>query len=154
MVECNSVDSAECNSHETSNLDNEQFRLNKIHEIKDYFIAEIRERELISKRLGKYIAFCDYSDKSVIVLSATSGSVSIQSLSTKRSKKKKRNKIIVLARSKLYSIESKISEALINNQISHEDFLTIINEEKNYRKLKESIRMMMLKVQENKQNRY
>ena len=37
---------------------------------------------------------------------------------------------------------NKISEALISNQISHEDCITIINEEKNYRKLKESIRMM------------
>ena len=36
----------------------------------------------------------------------------------------------MLARSKLNSIESKISEALINNEIIHEDFVTIINEEK------------------------
>ena len=45
-------------------------------------------------------------------------------------------------RSKLNSIESKISEASINNEISHADFMTIINEEKKYRELKESIRMM------------
>ena len=48
----------------------------------------------------------------------------------------------MLARSKLNSLESKISEALINNEISHEGFMTIINEEKKYRKLKESISMM------------
>ena len=49
----------------------------------------------------------------------------------------------MLARSKLKSIESKVSEALINNENSHEDFTMIINnEEKNYRELKESIRMM------------
>ena len=48
----------------------------------------------------------------------------------------------MLARSKLKSIESKISEAFINNEISHEDFMTIINEEKKYRELKEYIRMM------------
>ena len=48
----------------------------------------------------------------------------------------------MLARSKLNSIKSKISGALVNNQISHEDFITIINEERNYRELKESIRMM------------
>ena len=48
----------------------------------------------------------------------------------------------MLARSKLNSIENKISEALINNEISHEDFMTIINEEKKYRELKESIRIM------------
>ena len=46
------------------------------------------------------------------------------------------------ARRKLDSIESKTSEALKNNQISHEDFLIIINEEKKYRELKESIGMM------------
>ena len=48
----------------------------------------------------------------------------------------------MLARSKLNSTESKISKALINNEISHEDFVTIINEEKKYRELKESIRIM------------
>ena len=48
----------------------------------------------------------------------------------------------MLARSKLNSIESKVSEALINSEISHEVFMIIINEEKNYRELKESIRMM------------
>ena len=58
----------------------------------------------------------------------------------------------MLARSKLNSIESKISEALMNNQISHEDFMTIINEERNYRELKEIIRMM--KSQKDKKNRY
>ena len=62
--------------------------------------------------------------------------------------KKKHNKIVVLARRKLNSIEGKISEVLINNQISHEDFITIINEEKSYRELKRSIRM--LKGQEDK----
>ena len=51
----------------------------------------------------------------------------------------------MLARSKLNSIESKISEVLVNNEISHEDFITIINKEKNYRELKESIRMMKVK---------
>ena len=48
----------------------------------------------------------------------------------------------MLARSKLNSIENKISKALIDNEISHEDFETIINEEKKYHELKESIKMM------------
>ena len=48
----------------------------------------------------------------------------------------------MLARSKLNSMESKISEALINKGISHEDFMTILNEEKKYRELKESIRIL------------
>ena len=59
-----------------------------------------------------------------------------------RNKKKKHNKIIMLVRSKLNSIESKISETLINNEISHEDFMTILIEEKKYWELKESTRMM------------
>ena len=60
-------------------------------------------------------------------------------LKTTRNKKKKYNEIILLARSKLNSIEIKISEALINSEISHEDFITIINEEKKYRELKENL---------------
>ena len=63
-------------------------------------------------------------------------------LKTTRSKKKKHNKIVMLARSNLNSTESKISEALTNNEISHEDFMTIINEERKYQELKESIKMM------------
>ena len=172
----------ECNSHETHNIypnlnaiplnDQQQFRLNKINEIKDYFVAEIKERELMSKRLSKYIASFDYFDKSLIALSVTTSSISIASfatvigapagivnasfslafsiftgivnklLKTTKKKKKKRNKIVMLARSKLNSIEGKISETLINIEISHKDFMTIINEEKKYRELKESIRMI------------
>ena len=179
-IERNSIDTIKCN--QASNLDNQKFRLNKINEIKNYFIAEIKERELMSKRLRKYIASFNYFDKSLTVLSVTSGSISIASfatvigtpvgiasaslrfafslstglvkklLKTTRNKKKKHNKIVMLARSKLNNIESKISEALMNNQISHEDFMTIINEERNYRELKESI--MMMKGQEDKKNRY
>ena len=62
--------------------DQQQFRLNKINEIKDYFVAEIKERELMSKRLSKYIASFDYFDKSLIVLSVATGSISIASFAT------------------------------------------------------------------------
>ena len=126
----------------------------------------------MSKNLSKYIASFKYLDKSLVVLSVATGSISIASFATAigapvgimsascslafsvttgfvkmflkaiRNKKKKHNKIVMLARSKLNSIESKISEALINNEISHEDFMTILNEEKKYRELKESIIMM------------
>ena len=160
---------AECSSYETHNIypnlsatplnDQQQFRLNKINEIKDYFVSEIKERELMSKWFSKYITSFDCFDKSIIVLSVTTASIFIASLAavigapggigiikkllkTTRNKKKKHNKIVMLARSKLNSIESKISEALINNEISHEDFMTIINEEKKYRELKENVRMM------------
>ena len=87
MAEYNSIDSTECNfvecnSVDTSNLNNQQFRLNKVNEIKDYFVADIKERELINKRFSKYIASVHYFDKSLIVLSATSGSISIASFAT------------------------------------------------------------------------
>ena len=150
---------------------NQQFRLNKINEIKDYFIAEIRERELMSKNLSKYIASFEYLDKSLIVLSVATGSISIASFATAIGapvgimsascslafsittgfvkkflktirNKEKQNKIVMVARSKLNSIESKISEVLINNGTSYEDFMTILNKEKKYWELKESIRMM------------
>ena len=134
---------AECNSHNVyPNLgvnpsNEEEFRLNKINEIKDYFIDEIKEIELMSKRLSKYIASLDYFDKSIIVLSVTTGSISIASFTTVigtpvgmmsascsltfsittgivkeflkaiRNKKKKHNEIVMLARSKSNSIESK-----------------------------------------------
>ena len=81
-IECNSIESIELNSIDTSNLNNQQYRLNKTSKIEDYFIAEIKERELISKKLSRYISFFDYFDKSLIVLSITSAGVSIASFAT------------------------------------------------------------------------
>ena len=135
-------------------------------------LAEIRERELISKNLSKHIAFLDYFDKSLNSLCILSRSISIASfatiigvpagiigascsftfsitsgfvkkfLKTIGNKKKNHNKIVMLARSKLNSMENKISKALIDNEINHEVFKIIINEEMKYRELKESIRMI------------
>ena len=66
-----------------ANISNEQqFRLNKINEIKDHFLAQIRERELISKNISKYIASLDYFNKSLNVLSILSGGISIASFAT------------------------------------------------------------------------
>ena len=65
-----------------------------------------------------------------LAFSITTGIVK-KLLKTTRNKKKKHNKIVMLARSKLNSIESKISNALMDNEISHEDFETIINEDQN-----------------------
>ena len=63
-------------------------------------------------------------------------------LETTTNKKTKHNEIVSLARSKLNSLESKKSEAIINIAISHGNFVTIISEERKYRELKESIRIM------------
>ena len=126
----------------------------------------------MSKNLSKYNASFEYFNKSLIVLSVATDTMSISSfatvigapvgmmsaslslafsittgfvkklLKTTRNKKKKHNKIIMLARSKLISIESKMYEALINNEISHENFMITFNEQKIYRELNESIWMM------------
>ena len=56
-TECNSIEFIEHDYIDTSNLNNQQFRLNKISEIEDHFITEIKERELMSKKLSKYIFF-------------------------------------------------------------------------------------------------
>ena len=57
--------------------DQTKFRLNEINKIKDYFNSEIPERNTMSKKLSKHIAAFDYIDKTLIVLSATSGEISI-----------------------------------------------------------------------------
>ena len=77
----------ECNSHETHNIyqnlnNQQQFRLNKISKIRDQFVVEIKERELMSKRVSKYIASFGYFDKSLIDLSVITGSISIASFAT------------------------------------------------------------------------
>ena len=66
----------------TSLNDEQLFRLYKINEIKDYFVADIKERELMGKRVSKYIASFDYFDKSLPVLSVATSSIPIASFAT------------------------------------------------------------------------
>ena len=104
----------------------------------------------MSTRLKKYIASigsfatvigapAGMVSASFILAFSISAGIIKELLKTIRNKKKKQNKIVILARSKLNSIESKITEALINNEISHENFMTIINEEKKYQELKKPL---------------
>ena len=81
MDACNSI---KHEFHKTPNIyskisNNQKFRLDKINEIKDYFIAEIRERELMSKNIIKYIASFEYFDNSLLFLSVATSSISIAS---------------------------------------------------------------------------
>ena len=124
----------------------------------------------MSKKLSKCIAAFDYIDKTLIVLSATRGGISIitftsvigipagiasasftlifslttgimkKLLKITRKKKKKHNKIVMLAKSNLNCIETLMSLALIDLDISHEEFKTIANEKEKYEAMKESIR--------------
>ena len=88
MVESNSI---KHDYYETPNMypnlstnisNDQQFRLNKIDEIKHYFVAEIRERELMSKNLSKYMASLEYFDKPLIVLSVATSSIFIAPFAT------------------------------------------------------------------------
>ena len=147
-----------------------KFRLSKIIWIENYFYQEINQRKSCSKKLNKYVTTFDYIDKILIILSAASSGVSIISftsiigapvgiasasltlifslttgivkklLNITRNKKKKHDKILMLAKSKLNSIETLISQALIDMDISHEEFVTILKEKDKYEKMKENLR--------------
>ena len=124
-----------------------KYTLDEINKIKDYFNAEIKERKDIIKKISKFIVAFDYADKLFITLSSLFGTLSIASYATivgipvgiagasltliftvttgvvktllniTRKKKKRLNKIITLARSKLNMIENLLSQALIDFEI-------------------------------------
>ena len=159
-----------------------KYRLDEINKIKYYFNAEITERKDIVKKNSKYIAAFDYADKLFITLSASFGTLSIASYATivgipvgiagasltliftvttgvvktllniTRKKKKKHNKIITLARSKLNIIENLKSQALIDFDISHEKFSKIIYEKNNYEQITDNIRSVKSINDLNKEN--
>ena len=137
--------------------DQTKFRLHEIKKIENYFINEINERKSYSKKLNKYVTIFDYIDKILIILSATTGGISIISftsiigvpagiasvshlLSTTRKKKKKDDQILMPAKSKFNSLETLISQALNDMNISHEEFIAILKEKDRYEKMKENIR--------------
>ena len=146
-----------------------RFRLDEINKVKEYFNSEINERKEAIKKLNKYIVVFDYADKIFITLSASFGTLSLVShatvagipvgiaggsltvlftvttgivkklLNTTRKKKKKYNKIIALARNKLNIIETLMSQALIDFEISHDEFSKITDEKIKYEGTKENI---------------
>ena len=71
-------------------------------------------------------------------------------LKTTRNKKKKHDRILMLAKSKLNSIETLLSQALIDTEISHKEFVTILKEKEKYEKMKENVRNVREKVEEEK----
>ena len=137
---------------------------------RDEINTEIKERKDIVQKISKYIVAFDYADKHFITLSASFGTLSIMShatvvgiptgiagasltliftvttcvvkklLNVTRKKKKKHNEIIALARSKLNIIETLISQALIDFDISHEEFSKIIYEKNNYEQMRDNIK--------------
>ena len=147
----------------TNLIDQTKFRLN---ELTMKINSEINQKNHALKKLSKYVTIFDYIDKVLLVLSATSGGVCIFSslsvvrapvgiagasftlifslttritkklLSITRNKKKKHDKILKLAKSKLNSIKTLISQGLIDMEISHEEFAAIFKEKDKYEKIK------------------
>ena len=150
--------------------DQTKFRLYEIKKIENYFINEINETKSCRKKVSKYITIFDYIDKILIFLSTTTGGVSIISftsvigapvgiasasstlifslitgiikklLNILRKKKKKHDKILMLAKSKFNNIEILISQALIDMNTSHKEFLIIFKVKDRIEKMKENIR--------------
>ena len=149
-----------------------KYRLDEINKIKDCFNNEIKERKDIIKKLNKYLVSFDYLDKIFIALSASFGTLSIASynsvvgipagiagssltliftigtgvskslLNVTKKRKKKHNKIIALAKTKLNKIDKLLSSALNDSEISHEEFTNIINEANIYENIKENIKKL------------
>ena len=165
MIKCNSIETLS-NKHLDLSTQT-KFRLNENKDIEDYFNSEIWERKIMSKKVSKYIVAFDYTDKTLIVLSSTSGGISIISftgiirvpvgitsasfsleffflttgimkklLKITRNKKRKHNETVMLAKSKLNSIETLISQALTDLEIRHKEFKTIVNEKEKYEDMK------------------
>ena len=156
------------NNIELSDINN--YRLNEIDKTKDYFNNEINERKNIIKKLNKYLVTLDYLDRIFITLSASFGTLSVASHATvvgipvgiegasltliftistglnesffqiTKKRKKKHNKIITSAKSKLNTIETLFSSVLNDSKISHEEFSNIITKKNMYENIKENIR--------------
>ena len=147
-----------------------KFRLDEIKKGKEYFNNEIKEQKDKINKINKYIVDFDYADKVFVTLSASFGTLSIAShasvvgipvgiagasltliftvttgvakklLSATKKKKNKHNKIMVLARNKLNIVETLLSSALSDFDISHEEFAKIIDETVKYEGIKENIK--------------
>ena len=158
-----------------------KFRLDEIKKIETYFHEEINQRKLSSKKLSKYVDTFNYIDKILIVLNTTTGGVCNIShatvvgapveiasagftilfslatgiikklLKTTRNKKKNHDKILMSAKSKFNNIESLVSQALIDMEISHEEFITILKEKDKYEKMKENVRNISEKLEKEKE---
>ena len=148
-----------------------KYRLDEINKIRGYCNNEIKERKDMIKELGKCLVSFDYLDKIFITLSASFGTfdtsyasvvgipagitgtsltllfaigtgISKSLLKLTKKRKKKHNKIIVLAKNKLSTIDTLLSSALNDSEISHEEFTNIINEENIDENIKENIKSM------------
>ena len=166
----NNISVADTSALHLKLTDVNKYRLDEINKIKEYFDNEIKERKDIIKKVNKYLVGFDYLDKIFITLSASFGTLSIASyaavvgipvgiagssltliftiatginkslLKVTKNSKKKHNKIIELAKSKLNMIDTLLSSALNDSKISHEEFTNIITKKNIYENIKENIK--------------
>ena len=138
----------------------------EIKKIKNCFINDINQQKVQSKKLSRYVTIFNYIDKILIALRATTSGVSIISFTSTTdtsvgivsasftlifslttgivkkllnmtiNKKKKHDQLLMLAKSKFNSIETLIWQALIDLDISHEEFITILSKNDKYERMK------------------
>ena len=148
----------------------QEFRLKNIDETRNYLIEEINRNELMSKKHKKVCTTLNYIEHFLILGSTITGCVSISAFASLvgipigitssatglkicvitagikkyksiiKKKKKKHDKIVLLAKSKLNSIEVLISKALIDSNISHDEFVLINNVLKKFYDMNEEVK--------------
>ena len=126
--------------NKTNLSEHKKLRLSELAKIENYFNQEINQRKIMLSnqiKLNKYVTTFYYIIK-VLSFSLTTG-ISKKLPGITRNKKKKYNKILVLAKSKLNGIEPLVSQALIDLEISHEEFNAITREKQKYERMKENV---------------
>ena len=158
-LECNSIEAISLNEQRN-------YRLMEIGKIKDYLEQEIKYQQLLTSQLSKYLTGFDHAEKILTVFSTffsganifahvigekrllglitfvfsllfclSSGVVKKLQQETK-TRKKKQNKLLYLAKNKVDSVEMVVSESLMDGIIEHKEFLAIMKEKKDYGKMK------------------
>ena len=128
----------------------QEFRLKTMDETRNYLIEETIRNDLMSKKRKKVCTTLSYIERFLILSSTITRCVSISAFASLvgipmgilRKKKKKHSKIVLLAKSKLNSIDILISKPLIDSVISHDEFVLINNVLKEYNKMKEEIKYL------------
>ena len=147
-----------------------EFRLRKTDETKNYLLDEIKHNDLVSGKYKKTCKYLNYVEHLLILLSTVSGCISISAFASLvanlvgitssavginicaitvgikkyksiiKKKKKKHDKLVLLGKDKLNTIEVLISKALIDSYISHDEFVSVNNVLREYNKIKEVIK--------------
>ena len=153
---------------------NQEFRLKEIDEVRNYLIEKTNQNELMSKKNKKFCGVLNYIDHPLIVISTIIWCVSISAFASLvgipigiasstiglktclttagikmyksiiKKKRKKHDKIVLLAKSKLNSIAALISNASINSNTSHDEFVLVNNVLKEFSDIKEKLKILTI----------